>query len=193
MTWSLFKGRSFFCPSLALLSKRCYRFNHAPVIPLFFWYLLQWHMIQKKKRLKILANYFDYFVNQGFLFSMLLTMQIKAGIHGAQKASAQQKWNTEPKTHLCGLFLPGRAVPAFRRSGAAAPCPTPTWGRCQKAALCCPALLPAVFFHSISRAESDLGAQWLSRCVFQPWISFFLFLGHSEKQHLHLRVQLAPE
>lgn len=45
----------------------------------------------KKKRLKILANYFDYFVNQGFLFSMLLTMQIKAGIHGAQKASAQQK------------------------------------------------------------------------------------------------------
>lgn len=46
---------------------------------------------KKKKRLKILANYFDYFVNQGFLFSMLLTMQIKAGIHGAQKASAQQK------------------------------------------------------------------------------------------------------
>lgn len=39
MTWSLFKGRRFFCPSLALLSRRWYHFNHAPVIPLFFWFI----------------------------------------------------------------------------------------------------------------------------------------------------------
>lgn len=120
--------------------------SHAPLLLVqrfSLQYLLQWHVIKKKKRLKILAN---YFVNQGFLFSTLLTRQIKARICGAQKTSAQQKWNTKPKAPLCGLFPPSCAVPAFGRSGAAAPCSTPAWGRCQEAALCCPARLPAVVF-----------------------------------------------